>query len=64
MKTTGIIAEFNPLHLGHDHLLQEARRAAGADYVQVLMSGDFVTVRVTGAKDYDLIGEEIHESAE
>ena len=29
-----------------------------------LMSGDFVTVRVTGARDYDLIGEEIHESAE
>ena len=28
------------------------------------MSGDFVTVRVTGARDYDLIGEEIHESAE
>jgi len=28
------------------------------------MSGDFVRVKVTGANEYDLIGEVYHESAE
>jgi predicted nucleotidyltransferase len=42
MKTIGIIAEFNPFHLGHRHLLDEAKRLTGADYTVVVMSGDFV----------------------
>ncbi|MCR5487834.1 MAG: nucleotidyltransferase family protein [Lachnospiraceae bacterium] len=42
MKAAGIIAEFNPLHLGHLHLIREARRITGADYILILMSGDFV----------------------
>ena len=31
---------------------------------EMLMSGDFVRVKVTGANEYDLIGEVYHESAE
>ena len=31
---------------------------------EMLMSGDFVRVKVTGASEYDLIGEVYHESAE
>lgn len=42
MKTLGIIAEFNPLHDGHSYFLREAKEAAGADYLVVVMSGDFV----------------------
>lgn len=37
----GIIAEFNPLHLGHQALIQAARQG-GATHVAVVMSGDFV----------------------
>ncbi len=42
MKAIGIIAEFNPLHKGHEYFLREARQRAGADAVIVVMSGDFV----------------------
>ena len=42
MRTVGIIAECNPFHEGHVYLLREARRVTGADYVAVVMSGDFV----------------------
>ena len=42
MKTVGIIAEYDPFHNGHLYQMQEARRRAGADYVVVVMSGDFV----------------------
>lgn len=42
MKTTAIIAEFNPFHKGHGYLIQEARRRTGADFILVVMSGDFV----------------------
>lgn len=42
MKTTGIIAEFNPFHNGHAYLLQKARELTGAELVIVVMSGDFV----------------------
>ena len=42
MKTIAVIAEFNPFHNGHAWFLAEARRHAGADFVTVLMSGDFV----------------------
>ena len=41
-KTIAVIAEFNPLHMGHAWFLSEARRLAGAGNVIVLMSGDFV----------------------
>ena len=41
MKVTGIIAEYNPLHKGHEYQLKEARRLTGADYIVVVMSGCF-----------------------
>ena len=42
MKTLAIIAEFNPFHRGHEYLIQAARQAAAADFVIIVMSGDFV----------------------
>ncbi|MDE7298198.1 MAG: nucleotidyltransferase family protein [Lachnospiraceae bacterium] len=42
MKITGIIAEFNPFHNGHAHLLKRARELTGAELVLVVMSGNFV----------------------
>ncbi len=42
MKTTGIIAEYNPFHNGHQFHLEQARRQTGADYIVAIMSGDFV----------------------
>lgn len=42
MKVTGIIAECNPLHEGHLHLIKEARQRTGADYVIIALSGDYV----------------------
>ena len=42
MKTTGIIAEYNPFHNGHKYHIEEARRVTGADYVIAVISGDFV----------------------
>ena len=42
MRIAGIIAEYNPLHLGHVHHLREARRQTGAEGIIVLLSGDFV----------------------
>ena len=43
MKTAGIIAEYNPLHYGHLHLLQAVRQRFGEDTAVICaMSGDFV----------------------
>lgn len=42
MKTVGLITEYNPFHNGHLYHLALARERAGADYVIVVMSGDFV----------------------
>ena len=42
MKAAGIITELNPFHSGHAHLIREARRLSGADFVVTVMSGDFV----------------------
>lgn len=41
-KVLGIIAEYNPLHNGHQYHINEARRLTGCDHVVVIMSGDFV----------------------
>ena len=38
----GIIAEYNPFHRGHSYHINRTRDLAGADYVVVVMSGDFV----------------------
>ena len=48
MKVTGIIAEYNPFHRGHQYHLAQAVRKTGADAVIVVMSGNFVQ-RGTGA---------------
>ena len=42
MKTIGIIAEFNPFHNGHEHIMKAAREVYGADHIIVVMSGDYV----------------------
>ncbi len=42
MKITGLITEYNPFHNGHKYHIEEARRLTGADYIVVVMSGDFV----------------------
>ena len=41
MKTVGIIAEYNPFHNGHKYHLDEVRHQTGADYLIIVMSGDF-----------------------
>ncbi|OKP98117.1 nucleotidyltransferase [Paenibacillus sp. P46E] len=41
MTTVGIIAEYNPLHNGHVHHFEEAKRLSGADHSIVIMSGPF-----------------------
>lgn len=40
MQVTGIIAEFNPFHEGHQYLIRKAKETA--DYVIIVMSGDYV----------------------
>ena len=43
MNAAGIIVEYNPLHMGHVHLLRETRRILGEDIaILCCMSGDFV----------------------
>lgn len=41
MKTTGIIAEYNPFHKGHAYHLQSARNITDADAVVIVLSGNF-----------------------
>ena len=42
MRVAGIIAEYNPLHNGHVHHIAQARAMTNADYVIVVMSGNYV----------------------
>lgn len=42
MKVTGIIAEYNPFHNGHKHHIEKARELTNADYIIVIMSGNYV----------------------
>ena len=42
MKTTGIIAEYNPFHNGHLYQMQRARKLTGCDFLIIVMSPDFV----------------------
>lgn len=41
MKTTGIIAEYNPFHNGHRYHVLETRKLGQADCIVAVMSGDF-----------------------
>lgn len=54
-----------PAYVGRTYM--DAPNVDGLIFVnadEMLMSGDFVRVKVTGASEYDLIGEVYHESAE
>lgn len=42
MQVTGIIADYNPFHNGHAYQLAQARAQTGADYIIVVMSGNYV----------------------
>ena len=42
MNITGIIAEYNPFHNGHLYHLSKARQVTNADYIVVIMSGDYM----------------------
>lgn len=41
MNVCGIVAEYNPLHNGHQFHLSQARALTGSQYVVVVMSGSF-----------------------
>ena len=41
-KIAAVIAEYNPFHNGHQYLLRQIRQISGADYILVVMSGDYV----------------------
>lgn len=42
MKIAGIIAEYNPFHTGHQYHIEQTRNVTGAEFIIVVMSGDFV----------------------
>ena len=42
MKTTAVIAEYNPFHNGHKFHLRSARKTSSADFIIVVMSASFV----------------------
>ncbi len=42
MKVTGVIAEYNPFHNGHEYQLQELKKSTDSDYFIIAMSGDFL----------------------
>ena len=42
MIVNGIVAEYNPFHKGHLYQMEDAKKATGADYTVVVMSGNFV----------------------
>lgn len=42
MHVTGLITEYNPFHNGHLYHMEVAKRQTGADYLAVVMSGNFI----------------------
>ena len=53
MQIAGIITEYNPLHSGHVHLMEQVRRRLGPECgVICVMSGDFVQ-----RGDFALVGK-------
>ncbi|MBQ8982305.1 MAG: nucleotidyltransferase [Lachnospiraceae bacterium] len=42
MKVTGIIAEYNPFHNGHQYQYRQIRNNTDTDYIVVVMNGDFM----------------------
>lgn len=41
MRVVGIVTEYNPLHNGHEYQIKQAREKFKADYIIVLMTGNF-----------------------
>ncbi len=41
MKIAGIIAEYNPFHNGHKYHIDQTRKITGADFIIIVMSGNF-----------------------
>lgn len=42
MKITGVVAEYNPFHMGHEYQLKMAREISSCDGIAVVMSGNYV----------------------
>ncbi len=42
MRLTGIIAEYNPFHSGHEFHIKKAKELTDSGFCVVVMSGDFV----------------------
>lgn len=42
MECVGTVAEFNPFHNGHEHLLKTAKSLCGCQFAMAIMSGNFV----------------------
>jgi len=42
MKITGVVAEYNPFHMGHEYQLKMAREISSCDGIVVVMSGNYV----------------------
>jgi cytidyltransferase-like protein len=42
MKIVGLITEYNPFHNGHLYHIKTAKKLTDADYVVVVMSGNFL----------------------
>lgn len=42
MKVLGLITEYNPFHNGHSYHIKKSKEITGADYVIIIMSGNFV----------------------
>lgn len=42
MKVTGIIAEYNPFHKGHQYQIQFLKSTCQPDYVVIAMGGNFL----------------------
>ena len=40
-KVLGIVAEYNPWHLGHSYQLEETKKISGANYSVAVMNGNF-----------------------
>lgn len=65
MKVAGIIAEYNPLHNGHQYQIDTLRRQTGADYIIVAMSGDFLQRGVPALLDkYERTQMALHAGAD
>lgn len=42
MKVAGIVAEYNPFHLGHEYHIRQTRLLTSATHIVAVMSGNFV----------------------